>query len=102
MLTSRDYIKPEHKELIDGFVCYDEPSVELFLKEHALQLHRYQSARTRLYFDENQNLIGFFTLYNDLVHIYKSQRTKHEWNLPRDIGVFPGIKLHYFGCGQAL
>lgn len=95
MLTYK-YISPDYKELIDGFSCPDEISVELFLKEQALKLHQLRSAVTRLYFDENQNLVGYFTLYNDHVHLFANQKAKLGWNLP-DIDLFPAVKLHYIG-----
>jgi hypothetical protein len=66
MLTFQ-YIAPQHAEMIQGFQCPDERSVEMFLKEQALNLHQLRSAITRLYFDENQNLVGYFTLLS-LLH----------------------------------
>ena len=77
--------------------------VEFFLKEEALRLHDLQSAITRLYFDENQNLVGYFTLYNDLVSLHKRQIEKYErdfkWNSP-NYRYFPAVKLHYLGVDQ--
>lgn len=96
MLTF-EYIKPEHKSLIETFECPDEPSVELFLKEKASELHQLRSAITRLYFDKHQNLVGYFTLYNDHIHVHKNQKIKHRWNLSQDIDQFPGVKIHYLG-----
>jgi len=96
MLTF-EYIQPHHTTVIQDFQCPDEPSVELFLKEKALVLHQLRSAITRLYFDENQNLVGYFTLYNDHIHVFASQKAKHGWNLAPDLGQFPGVKIHYFG-----
>lgn len=96
MLTF-EYIQPHHTSVIEGFQCPDEPSVERFLKEKALMLHKLRSAVTRLYFDENQNLVGYFTLYNDHIHVFSNQRAKHGWQLADDIDQFPGVKIHYFG-----
>lgn len=96
MLTF-EYIRPEHYEIISHFDCSDEISVELFLKEQALKLHMLRSAITRLYFDENQKLVGFFTLYNDHVHLFSNQMKKHGWNLPDGLDLFPAVKLHYLG-----
>jgi hypothetical protein len=62
-LLSFDYISPTYKEAIERFEFNntpDEKSVEMFLKEKALHLHEMQNAITRLYFDEDQNLVGFF------------------------------------------
>lgn len=94
MLTFQ-YIEPQHADIIQGFECSDEPSVEYFLKEQALNLHQLRSAVTRLYFDENQNLVGYFTLFNDHVHVFPKQKEKHRWNLPANLEFFPAIKLHF-------
>lgn len=81
----------------------DEMSVENFLKEKALLLHELQTARTRLYFDDNDKLVGFFTLHNDLIAINPKQRDRLEslygWTLPKDSDLtqFPSVKLHYLG-----
>ena len=96
MLTFKS-ISSEFQEQIDGFNCSDESSVELFLKEQALKLHQLRSAATRLYFDENQNLVGYFTLYNDHVHLFPNQKSKYLWTLPDDLDLFPAVKLHYLG-----
>ncbi|UOF90762.1 GNAT family N-acetyltransferase [Fodinisporobacter ferrooxydans] len=92
-----EYLDYKHEGIIQEFICDEEPSVAIFLKEHALRLHKLQSAITRLYFDENQNLIGFFTLFNDHVSIHKGIVKKENWELPNELSQFPAIKLHYFG-----
>lgn len=94
------YISSMHQDMIKGFDCSDEISVEVFLKEKALKLHYLRSAVTRLYFDENRNLVGYFTLYNDHVHVFSSQRTRHSWNLPSEIDLFPAVKIHYLGIDR--
>lgn len=96
MLTYKN-ISSDYEELINGFNCADEISVEFFLKEQALKLHQLRSAVTRLYFDENQNLVGYFALYNDHVHVFANQMMKHGWNLPEGLDLFPAVKLHYLG-----
>lgn len=92
-----EYIQLKHTKLIEQFNCSDEISVELFLREQALKLHQLRSAVTRLYFDENQNLVGYFTLHNDLIHVFQNQIRRHGWNLPNIHDYFPAIKLHYLG-----
>jgi hypothetical protein len=61
-------------------------------------LHKLKTAITRLYFDENQNLVGFFTLHNDLVRLAKNQKKKlneeHKWHLAK-YNLLPSVKLHY-------
>lgn len=89
---------PTH--ILQTFVCSDEPDLETFLKEEAVTLHFLNTAITRLYFDEQHNLIGYFTLFNDMVHIFKSQRTKFGWTLPKGYNYFPAIRLHYLGVDE--
>ncbi|MFC4767994.1 N-acetyltransferase [Effusibacillus consociatus] len=95
MLTFQ-YLNEDHKELIDVFRCEDEVGVELFLKEYAINLQHLGPAITRLYFDDHQNLVGYFTLYNDHVQIREEQVVKNEWALP-EFKYFPAVKLHYLG-----
>jgi DNA-binding XRE family transcriptional regulator/ribosomal protein S18 acetylase RimI-like enzyme len=108
-LLSFDYISSEYKEEIERFEFKntpDERSVEMFLKEKALHLHEMQTAITRLYFDEDQNLVGFFTLHNDIVSLQRHQmaefKQKYDWRFPEDIDIFyyPSVKLHYLGVDR--
>lgn len=55
-----------------------------------------KSAITRLYFDDHQNLVGYFTLYNDLVQIRREQAIHHQWTLP-EVKYLPAVKIHYLG-----
>lgn len=105
MLTF-DFISSKYIENIERFEFEntpDEMSVESYLKEKALRLHELQTAITRLYFDANQNVVGFFTLHNDVISLHPRQRERLEdvygWMLPKDgdITSFPAIKLHYLG-----
>lgn len=102
-MITYEYISEDHDDLVQSFLCDDEISVEIFLKEEALQLHRLQTAITRLYFDNENNLVGYFTLHNDLVHLLKSQieryRREFEWDLPR-YKYLPAVKLHYLGVDR--
>ena len=99
VLAKVDFINIKYKEDIENFSCSDELQVEQFLKEEAQHLHDSRTAITRLYFDENQNLVGYFTLYNDIVQVGKQKRLKH-WSafLPTsNLVYFPAIRLHYLG-----
>ncbi|MBO8172442.1 MAG: GNAT family N-acetyltransferase [Bacillaceae bacterium] len=95
-----EYIDERHREKIESFDCDDEPLVQNFLREDALRFHQYNTAITRLYFNENQELIGFFTLYNDQIEIVKSKRQQQAWELPTDIKFYPSIKLHFLGVDK--
>ncbi|MCL2053505.1 MAG: hypothetical protein FWG90_03560 [Oscillospiraceae bacterium] len=46
---------------IDTFVCKDK-DVELFLKQKAFDFERRDKGRTYLVFDDNETLLGYFTL----------------------------------------
>lgn len=89
----------EHRELIEDFLCDDEPTVALFLKEEALKLQMMNVVRTRLYFDDANHLIGYFSLFNDTVEMASSKRKQQGWALPRNKHI-PAIRLHYFGVDQ--
>lgn len=104
-MLNYDYISEKYEKELQGFKFRntpDELSVELYLKEKALNLHQFQSARTRLYFDEDQNLVGFFALHNDQITLQPRQVEEFEklygWKLPiEDQYSYPSIKLHYLG-----
>lgn len=95
MLTSR-YIQEGDQDLLEKFQCDDEITVRDFLIEQALKLHLLNLASTRLFFDENENLIGYFTLYNDMMQIGKAKRIKHKLYVP-SFKYYPAVKLHYLG-----
>lgn len=100
MKLAWEYISAEHKELIENFECQDESDVSLFLKEEALRFHLLNMARTRLYFDEDHNLVGYFTVYNDLMEFSNRQRRKHRYSLPARHRYYPALKLHYLGVDE--
>lgn len=54
-----EYLSESHIDLIKDFVCEDEPSIKNFLIEDALGLQKSKSAITRLYFNSQDELIGF-------------------------------------------
>jgi GNAT superfamily N-acetyltransferase len=61
-----------------------------------------QTAITRLYFDEDQSLVGYFTLFNDMVQVGKQKSIKH-WAgfLPKsELSYFPAVRLHYLGVDK--
>ncbi|WP_397361881.1 GNAT family N-acetyltransferase [Paenibacillus sp.] len=95
MLTSR-YIQEGDQSLLEQFQCDDEVTVRKFLTEEALNLHLLNLASTRLYFNEEGNLVGYFTLYNDMMQIGKSKRIKHKVYVP-SYKFYPAVKLHYLG-----
>ncbi len=106
MLTF-DYISANYINLLSTFEfeSFDENSIKEFLLTKALYFHELQTAVTRLYFDENQNLVGFFTLHNDLIELERNKvnefGNKYGWELPHEEQYyFPAIKLHYFAIDR--
>ncbi|MNJ53295.1 Acetyltransferase (GNAT) family protein [compost metagenome] len=96
MLKSR-YIDEGDIALISQFRCDDEPTVRDFLVEQAYELQKQNLASTRLYFDTSGDLVGYFTLYNDMMQIGKRKRRKHGLASLPEYKYYPAIKLHYFG-----
>lgn len=96
------FISEDYLEYINDFRCSDEPSVEEFLKEYALKFHENNLAKTRLYFNEEKQLIGYFTLFTDQVTVVKSKRNQNQWNLTSVHGkqMYPAIRLHYLGVDE--
>ncbi|MED1539104.1 GNAT family N-acetyltransferase [Bacillus pseudomycoides] len=96
-LLTIETLQEEHKEVIENFTCTDESDVEEFLKEDAMMYQNTNMAKTRLFFDDNHNLIGYFSVFNDHVRIGRDKRKKEDINPPKGINHFPAIRLHYFG-----
>jgi GNAT superfamily N-acetyltransferase len=94
------YLAGEHLPKLQEFRCLDEPIVENFLKEEAYNLMQRNLVRTRLFFDNNQNLIGFYSLFNDTIKIHKQTRMKMEIYLPQGVKEIPAIRLHYLGVDE--
>ncbi|MBY0217910.1 GNAT family N-acetyltransferase [Paenibacillus illinoisensis] len=96
-----DDISREYQSEIENFQMLntpDERNVRAFLQNCALELHERQTAVTRLYFDQEDKLVGFFSLHNDLVKVSPSLILEHRWNLITEgLTHFPAIKLHYLG-----
>lgn len=106
MLTF-DYISSVYINNLNEFEfeSSDENLIKEFLLTKALYFHELQTAITRLYFDENQNLVGFFTLHNDLIELERNKvnefGNKYGWELPHEEQYyFPAIKLHYFAIDK--
>ncbi|GAB6470090.1 hypothetical protein bcgnr5371_33710 [Bacillus cereus] len=96
-LLTIEPLQEKHIEAIQNFKCEDEPDVEEFLKEDAMMYHLRNMAKTRLFFDGNHNLIGYFSVFNDHVCIGKAKRRKAKITPPKGINHFPAIRLHYLG-----
>lgn len=89
-----------HKPSIDNFKCINiegSNHVQLFLQEHAINLMERNLVRTKLFFDLNDNLIGYYSLFNDTIKINKKKREQLGVYLPQNVKEIPAIRLHYLG-----
>ncbi|QWI46713.1 GNAT family N-acetyltransferase [Bacillus mycoides] len=96
-LLTIEPLQESHVEVIQNFKCEDEPDVEEFLREDAMMYQLRNMAKTRLFFDGNHNLIGYFSVFNDHVCIGRTKRKKANITPPKGINHFPAIRLHYLG-----
>ncbi|RIX59279.1 GNAT family N-acetyltransferase [Paenibacillus nanensis] len=92
-----EYIDAKHLPAIENFECTDEPSIKTYLIEEALKFHEMNLAKTKLFFDRENNLVGFLTLYNDMMQIGRKKRKKHGLSELPSYKWYPAIKLHYMG-----
>ncbi|MFT8321102.1 MAG: GNAT family N-acetyltransferase [Bacillus sp. (in: firmicutes)] len=53
--------------------------------------------RTRLFFDQEKNLIGFYSLFNDTIKMNKQKRQQMNISLPDRVKEIPAVRLHYLG-----
>ncbi|WP_262677073.1 GNAT family N-acetyltransferase [Paenibacillus sp. J5C2022] len=82
---------------MQSFECNDEPTVKKYLVEEALFNHNINLAKTKLFFDSNGNIIGFSSMYNDMMQIGRKKRRKHKLTELPSFKYYPAIKLHYMG-----
>ncbi|MEK3879781.1 N-acetyltransferase [Paenibacillus sp. FSL M7-0420] len=95
-----EIINSSHQSVIESFDC-GKVLVNNFLKEEALKLNDVNLVKTRLYFDEDHNFIGFFSLFNESVSVMKSKRTQQQWiDIEDQKNIFPAIRLHFLGVNQ--
>ncbi|ADY20376.1 GNAT family N-acetyltransferase [Bacillus paranthracis] len=92
-----EVLSDSHFKVIENFSCSKEQEVEDFLKKDAYNYSIRNMAITRLFFDEHQNLIGYFTVFNDHVEVCRSKRESANLIAPKGERNFPAIRLHYLG-----
>ncbi|MEH6941036.1 GNAT family N-acetyltransferase [Bacillus sp. JJ722] len=100
MNLNGEFLSLHHEDSIHEFKCSDEPSVEAFLKEQAMDLMDRCFSRTRLFFDSNQNLIGFYSLFNDSFKVPKKKTGELSIKLPTAVSYVPAVRLHYIGVDE--
>lgn len=97
---SEAWLTMDHINHMNHFQCIDrngDNHVQIFLQEQALDLMERNLVRTRLFFDESQNLIGFYSLFNDTIKIHKNKREEINIHLPHGVKEIPAVRLHYIG-----
>src|SRR5690625_3899026 len=100
---SEAWLTIDHINHMNHFHCIDRDGdnhVQIFLQEQALDLMERNLVRTRLFFDESQNLIGFYSLFNDTIKINKYKRKQLNIHLPQNVKEIPAIRLHYIGVDE--
>ncbi|MCY8134604.1 GNAT family N-acetyltransferase [Bacillus spizizenii] len=91
---SKDILRDEHNSDIEKFECEKHEDIYTFLNEKAIIYQASGVANTTLYYDDKDNLVGFYTLFND--HIEISKNKIRSYRLPSNLTFFPSVRLHYF------
>lgn len=101
---SEVYLNDSHQNKVDGFHCIDKAgcrSVQDFLQNEALDYMKRNIARTRLFFEGDNNLVGFYSLFNDTIKINRQKRESMDIRLPHGVSDIPAIRLHFIGVDNA-
>lgn len=95
-----EWLNIEHINNINEFRCLDidrDNHVQTFLQEESLELMGRNLVRTRLFFDGDRNLIGYYSLFNNIIKINKGKRIELNVLLPNEVKEIPAIRFHSFG-----
>lgn len=87
-----------HRSKISDFKCQDidgNNQVELFLKEQAINLMERNLVRTKVFLDNKQTIVGFYSLFNDTVKMHKNKRGILKVHLPQNVTEIPAVRLHF-------
>lgn len=83
--------------VIEQFRCTDETRVEHYLKNEAIMNENHHYTRTKLIVKDGE-VIGYFSLFNEMVEIGRKKATKNGWYIMQDsYNTFPAVRLHYLG-----
>ncbi|MEI3613721.1 N-acetyltransferase [Pseudogracilibacillus sp. SO30301A] len=97
---TEEWLDSIHINQIREFRCVNQNGdnhVQKFLQEQALDLMSQNLVRTRLFFDKNRSLIGFYSLFNDTIKLNKHKRKQLDIKLPHGVQDIPSIRLHFLG-----
>lgn len=92
-------IHSKYNKEISSFDCALD-RVNNFFRYDALIMHEKNMANTKLFFNEDDELVGYITLFNDTFRrINKQKLLKEKWDI--DIADFyPAIRLHFMGVNK--
>lgn len=92
-------IDEKYNKDISLFEC-GENRVDAFLKNDAFPMQINNMAQTRLFFNSNNELVGYITLFNDIFRrINKQKLLKVKWDI-EVADFYPAIRLHYMGVSK--
>ncbi|CAM3996089.1 GNAT family N-acetyltransferase [Cohnella lubricantis] len=97
MIAYYDPFSDKHRKKIRRFRSGDD-LVDGFINEEAGELHDLCAARTRLYFDTEDNLVGYFTLMPTTIKL--SEQTRIQWELGTRRIIHPALHILYFGIHE--
>src|SRR5690625_4158788 len=93
-------ISEKYIEQINSFDC-GVKRVSYFLKSEALIMQKNNMAKTRLFYNEKKELVGYFTLSNDIfMRNNKQKLTTEYWDLDTS-KCYLAIRLHYIGVDKS-
>lgn len=97
MIKSYDSYSDHYEDQIRRFQSGDS-QVDDFIIEEAGELHDLCAARTRLYFNDEEILAGYFTLMPTMITI--SESIRRGWGLETYRSNHPAIHILYFGVSN--
>ncbi|MFC7785645.1 GNAT family N-acetyltransferase [Rossellomorea sp. GCM10028870] len=86
----------KHYDRVIQFQCSDQEEVESFLKKESFKLELLNIAKTTVFLDDDDNLIGYFTLFNDSTTVSNTKLKKMDFK-PNNFSLYPSVRIHFFG-----
>ncbi|MGY4796390.1 GNAT family N-acetyltransferase [Lysinibacillus fusiformis] len=94
------YIRELDAKILNTFKCTDEPIVEEYLINEALKNDLELYTTTRVLIDDQSNIIGYYSMYNDIVTVGGDKKRKFDIQHWTSINSFPSVRLHYLGVSD--
>lgn len=99
-ILTEDWLCADHSMTLSDFTCVDSDNdneAQLFLQEESLALMERNLVCTRIFLNEDKKLIGFYSLFNNIIKINKDKREQLAIYLPHAVKEIPAIRLHSIG-----